>query len=889
MSMWKKLVARFVAMVRGRRIADELDEEVRFHVEMLTQSNIAAGMTPAEARRLALVAFGGVEQTREAARDVRALWVDQFLQDLRYGRRMLLRNPGFSAVAIMTLGLGIGANTGIFSVVNGVMLKPLPVRNADRLAAIGISRGDEPGPLSWPDLLDYRAGATAFEDMAGYSVDFVGLGLDTHAERIVAGYVSGNLFSMLGLQPAVGRLILPGEGAVENADPVVVIGFSYWMQRFGGNPSIVGKVVRVNGQPMTIVGVAPEGFRGPYAFVDMQAYLPMGMTASNLSMRGTMRSREGASIRALGTVKPGVALAQAEASLDVVTRQLAARFPDSHRRHKARVFWETHARPEVNAAESTPLVVTVFLGLVLLVLLVACGNVANLLLVRASVRMKELTLRSALGAGRLRVVRQLLTESLMLSALGGAVGVGLGYGISRALASIRLPVDIPMRLDFGFDWRVFAYTGALVVLTALVAGAFPALRVSSGNLACRLTESGRVAGPGRQRVRDLLLASQVAGSLVLLVAAGLFVRSLAAARIADLGFQPDHVMNFSMDPGQQGYDETRSQGFYRDLLADVRSLPGVESASLAYAVPMGYYNSGRSVLAEGEVAGAANRGIGCLYNVVDSDYRQTMGLRLVGGRWFVREEETGSRNLAVINDALARRLWPGQDAVGKRFQDATDASLVFEVIGVVRTGKVGYIFEEPTPYYYVTHEPNNWSLRVLHVRTAGQPREVVPAVRSLVRSMAPGLPLHDVVSMREAVNGGNGLFLIIVGAVFASTLGALGLVLAVVGLYGVVSYSAGLRTQEIGVRMALGAARPGILRLVMVHGLSMVAIGAGIGTALALAVAQVLKSMLFNVEPYDPLTYASVCTLLGIVAVGACYVPARRATRVDPVVALRCE
>jgi predicted permease len=887
--MWRKLIARFVAVVRGRHIADELDEEVRFHVEMLTKANIEAGMIPAEARRRALVAFGGVETTREAVRDVRATLLDSVLQDLRYGLRMLRKNPGFTAAAVMTLGLGIGANTGIFSVVNGVLLKPLPVQNADRLAAIGISSGDGPGPLSWPDLQDYRAGTTAFEDIAGYSVDFVGIGLDANAERVVAAYVSGNLFSMLGLTPAVGRLILPGEGAVENADPVVVIGFSYWKQRFRGDPSIVGKVVRVNGQPMTIVGVAPEGFRGPYAFVDMQAYLPMGMTASNLSMRGTMRSREGASIRALGTVKPGVALAQAEASLDVVTRQLAARFPDSHRRHKARVFWETHARPEVNAAESTPLVVSVFLGLVLLVLLVACGNVANLLLVRASVRMKELTLRSALGAGRLRVVRQLLTESLLVSALGGAVGVGLGYGISRALASIRLPVDIPMSLDFGFDWRVFAYAGALVVLTALVAGAFPALRVSSGNLAGRLAESGRSVGHGRQRVRDLLLISQVAGSLVLLVAAGLFVRSLAAARIADLGFQPDHVMNFSMDPGQQGYDETRTQGLYRDLLADVRSLPGVESASLAYAVPMGYYNSGRSVLAEGEVAGTANRGIGCLYNVVDSDYRRTMGLRLVGGRWFGRQEETGARNPAVINDALARRLWSGQNAVGKRFQDATDASLVFEVIGVVQTGKVGYIFEEPTPYYYVTHEQNNWSLRVLHVRTTGQPRDIGPAVQGLVRKMAPGLPLHDVISMREAINGGNGLFLIIAGAVLATTLGALGLVLAVIGLYGVVSYSAGLRTQEIGIRMALGAARPGMVRLVMGHGLGMVAIGAVLGTVLALVVAQGLKSMLFTVEPYDPLTYASVSALLGLVALGACYLPARRAAQVDPMVALRCE
>ena len=891
--MLKKLWARFRILAGGRDVDRELDDEVRFHVEMQTRKNIQAGMSPTDARRAALLTFGGLEKAKDAARDTRTLWLDSLWQDLRFGLRGLRRNPGFTAAVVLTLGLGIGANSAIFSVVNGVMLRPLPVRDADRLTVLAVSRGASgtPREMSRLDMEDYRNQSDAFEDIADYAMDFAGLAADNRADRVSLTYVSGNYFDMLGLRPAAGRLIRPTEGRVPGADPVLVLSHRYWHRRFNGDTNVIGKAVRVNGNPFTIVGVAPEGFLGAFAFIDMDLFAPLGTMMLNPAYASAWNNRRNASFVTLGRLKRGVSLAKAQASLDVIGRRLAAQYPETNKDVRPHVFWETYARPDANAAPVLPLAGSVFLGLVAMVLLVACVNVAGLLLVRGTIRVKELTLRNALGAGRLRLVQQLVTESLLLSVLGGGAGVLLGAWASATLSTIRLPNDMPIHLDFAFDWRVCAYVATTVLATGFIAGLVPALRASGTKPADALREGSRspAGGDSRHRLRDMLVVTQVAGSLVILVVAGLFIRSLANAHRIELGFRPDHVMNFFMDPAKQGYDQARTASFYRDLIARVRSMPGVESASLANSAPLGYYHTSEEVEKEGQRLAPNDEAPVSHYNVVDADYQRTMGIPVLRGRWFTQADEDDKRPVVVVNQSLARRLWPGEDPLGKRFRFRRGDGAFFEVIGVARDGKYNAIFERPCPFFYMPHAISYKSHRVLHVRTTGRPESIGPTVRKEVALLAPDVPPFDVNTMRSAVGGANGFFLFRMAAQFAAALGLLGLALAVVGLYGVVAYSAGRRTHEIGIRMALGADRRNIFTMVVRHGLWLVVAGAATGIVLAFGLARFLTSLLFDVKPYDPVTYGAVACVLALVGMTACYLPARRATRVDPTVALRGE
>ncbi len=668
---------------------------------------------------------------------------DSVRQDVKFALRGFARNPWFTAAVVLTLGLGIGANSAIFSVVNGVILRPLPVRDADRLTVLAAYRGSGgiPGRLSRLDMEDYRSQADVFEDVAGYAMDFGSLAADNSAERVFLAYVSGNFFGMLGLQPAAGRLIQAGEGTVAGADPVLVLSHSYWTKRFSADPSVVGKAVRLNGRPFTIVGVAPEGFHGAYAFVGMDLFLPLAMMEGTPGWGNAWSNRGANAILTLARLKRGVSLARAQASVEVVGRRLAAQYPGTNKGVRPVVFRETHARPDPASGPVLPLVASVFLALVVLVLLVACVNVAGLLLARGTVRAREMTVRTALGAGRVRLVQQLVTESLLLSILGGAAGLLLGAWLSRVLSAIRLPNDLPIRLDFGFDWRVFAYVAAIVLLTGVVAGLLPAVRASATKPADVLREAGRSpGGSGRNRLRDLFIVSQVAGSLVILVVAGLFVRSLGSAHRLDLGFEPRGVMNFFMDPAGVGYDETRTAAFYRDLVARVRALPGVQSVSIAHSVPFGYYNISDEIEAEGQTFAPDEAGLVTHFNVVDDAYRQTMGIPLRRGRWLTRADEDGRRTVAVINETLARRLWPGQDAIGRRFRIRGERGPYLEVVGVAGDGRYNSIFEQPTPFFYAPHSLTARSLRVLHVRTAGAPERIAPLVRKEAAAIGPTSP-----------------------------------------------------------------------------------------------------------------------------------------------------
>ena len=817
--------------------------------------------------------------------------MDTVWQDVRHGAGMLRKNPGFTATIALTLGLGIGANAAVFSIINVLLLRPLPVANPHNLYVLAITHQDneQPHSVSWADYVDYRDRANVFSDLAAYAIDFAGLSADNRADRIAVSYVTGNFFSMLGIQPAFGRLILPTEGRVFGADPVVVLGHGYWKKRFGGDPSVVGRTVLVNGRPFTVVGVVPEHFHGVYALVEFDAYLPHGMLFPERSWREQIERRDNHEMRVMGRLREGVTQRQAQAAVDVLARQLETQYPDTNKTVRARIIREPLARPEPNSSDNNPYVAGIFLMLVGLVLLVACVNVVNLLMVRATVRQRELAVRAALGAGRRRLVRQLLTESLLLAAAGAAAGAAIGGLVSRMLTRLTIPVDIPIRFDLPFDWRVFGYIAVVALGTGVAVGLLPALRASRADVNEVLREGGRgMAGSGtRQLARSALVVGQVAVSLVLLVAAALFVRSVQRAQSVDLGFDPAHVLNLSMDVSQQGTEEAQGRAFYDEVERRVRAMPGVESVSYAYSVPFGYYNASEYVEAEGQAIPKETRRPFAAFNAVGPDYFQALRIPIVKGRGFTREDDERGRRVAVVNEFMAARYWPAQDPIGKRFRMSGADTAWLEVVGVSKDGKYNYIFQDPGMYFFMPIAQHYRALRALHVRTTGDPELLAPVIQKEIRSLNPALPVYDVRSMTRLLDGPNGFFLLQMGALFGGGLGLLGLALALVGIYGVVSYAATQRTQEIGVRMALGAQPRDILRLVVGQGLLLVAAGIVVGLLGAFGVSRLLTTLLFGISSTDTVTFITVPLALGTMALLASYVPAFRATRIDPVKALR--
>src|SRR5580700_564571 len=523
------------------------------------------------------------------------------LQDIQYGMRTLRKNPGFTAVAILTLALGIGANTAIFSLVDAFLLRPLPVKDPQQITTLAyqLKGGQLINIFSVPDYRDIRERTSnVFSALFTYQISLDGMSVNGKADRIVTSYVGGNFFSALGIKPALGRFILPPEEETAVA-PVLVLGHSYWMAHFGGDREIVGKKVAINGHPVTVIGVAPEGFHGLFTFGEIQGYLPLGLATIAGNPNDFTSNRGFRNSFVFGRLRPGVSLKQAQASLDVVAQRLSEANPKTDKDLSLQVYPELRSRPNPDPKNTIVVISTLFLGLSALVLLLACVNVGNILLVRATVREREMAIRAALGAARTRLIRQLLTESILLAVCGGLAGIALGYWGSSSLGHISLGTDLPVHLDFQFDWRVFEFAFAAALLTGIIVGIVPAIRASRGNLAQILHEGGRGLVGGRHRVRNALVVAQVAGSLMLLIIAGLFTRSLGEAQKTNLGFDPNHLVNFVMDPNEIGYNEAQGREFYKNLLARVRVLPGVISASTANSTPLGYINNGDTVIVEG--------------------------------------------------------------------------------------------------------------------------------------------------------------------------------------------------------------------------------------------------------------------------------------------------
>ncbi len=815
------------------------------------------------------------------------------LQDTRYAVRMLLKNPGFTVVAILTLALGIGANTAIFSMMDSFVLRPMPVSNPSQITVLALQqkRGPLGNQFSIPEYRDVRDQTSdVFSGVFGYMWGLDGLKVNGKPDRIVTNYVSGNFFSALGIKPVLGRFILPAEGENPGADPVMVLGYSYWKSHFDGDLDVVGKKVAVNGRPATIVGVAPAGFYGAYPLVETQGYMPLGMAIFDGNPNDFMENRGNRNFSVLARLRSGVSLKQANASLGVVSQRLLQEHPKEDGDLSVQAFPELRSRPNPDPSNTMLLISGMFLGLAAMVLLLACVNVANILLVRATVREREMAIRAALGAARGRLIRQLLTESVLLALAGGLAGILLGWQGSSMLGSMNFQTDLPIRIDFGFDWRVFAFAFGAALLTGVIVGLVPAYRASRGNLSAILHEGGRGVVGGKNRLRSALVVVQVGGSLMLLIIAGLFARSLGVAERANLGFDPSHVLVMSMDPQEIAYSDAQGQEFYKTMLDRVRALPGVESASTSNSLPMGYINGGDTLEIDGYQPPPGQPSPYSFDNAITPKYFETMGISILRGRSFTDSDNDKAQFVAIVNESMAKRFWPGQDPVGRQFKMASDPKHSVQVAGVARdsrfigmTGPIGSYFYIPLAQHYAAN-----SLQTLEVRTAGSPAAMTQAVEQVVAGLAPDLPVFDAKTMMQALNTLNGIMLFQIGAILATSLGVLGLILAIVGVYGVVSFAASQRTHEIGVRMALGARPLDILGMIFGQGLAIVGIGLVVGWIAAYAAGQLVGNFL-TVSPTDPVTYLTVSCILTIVALTACYIPAQRAMRVDPMVALRHE
>ncbi|HVH85890.1 MAG TPA: ABC transporter permease [Terriglobales bacterium] len=757
-----------------------------------------------------------------------------FMSNVLFGVRMLRKSPGFTIVAVLTLALGIGANTTIFSLVNWLLLRPMPVAHPEQMTVLAFRQrqGSSQTQFSVPDYRVIRAQtANVFSDLAGYQIGIDGFSTNGRADRLMTYYVTGNFFSMLKMQAALGRLFLPDEGENIDSDHVIVLAYAYWQQRFAGQPDIIGQKVSLNGKPFTIVGVAPKDFYGPYPILEAQAYLPLGMNTVEGTPRDFMENRGMRQVVLLGRLRDGVTLQQANASLGIIAQHLAADFPDFDKEIEIRAYAEVHSRPQPDPNNGVAIIAGLFLGLAAMVLLLACMNVANILLVRATVREREVAIRAALGASRRRLVQQLLTESILLAVLGGLAGIMLGYGGSSVLGSLNLQTDLPIHLDFGLDWRVFGYAFSAALITGIVVGIVPAVRASRGNLNAVLHQSGRGVAGGRTRLRTALVAVQVGGSLVLLIVAGLFTRSLEKAQRTDLGFDPHNVVNFIMDPSELGYKPEQTLQFYRDLLSRVRQLGGVETVATASSAPMGYYGNGDTLVIDGYQPPPGEPAPGSQYELIAGDYFETMKIPLLSGRTFKDSDNDKSAYVAIVNEAVAKKYWPNQDAIGRHFRMVSDAKHSIEIVGVAKNARysLGSAAIGNNFYMPLAQHAALGSLQVLQVRTLGDPASMIPEIERTIHTLAPDLPVFDVKTTTQSLYTLNGLLMFQLGASLAAVLGGLGLVLSVIGLYGVISYSVSQRTQEIGIRSALGAQPGSILGLVLRQGVVIVAAGLALG------------------------------------------------------------
>jgi predicted permease len=900
----------FVLRLRGlfhRRADTDFAAELESHVALHTDAGIRSGLLPAEARRQALIKLGGAEQTRQAHRERRTLlWIEDLLHDLRYGLRMMARNPSFTAVAVLTLAVGIGATTTAFTWINAVMLQPLSgVAEPNRLVVLeSVTPNGEWVPNSYPDFIDFRDRLKQLDGVAATHPAAFSVGTEDHAERVWGELVSGNFFAVLGVKPEAGRLFLPAEFAdAPGKFPIAVISDRYWRSHYNADPSIVGQTILVNQRALTVVGVAAPDFHGSLPVTAFDLWVPyMQQPALNAVQEWMLRDRHNRNMLAIARLKQGVTIDQARGELKALADRMAVANADVSEGMSATLLplWKSPHGPQ--GLLIGPL--RVLMGVCILVLLIVCANVANLLLARATVREKEFSARLALGASRARLARQVLTESLMLTGSGALLGLALTPWMSHALKFLMPPGPMQqlVALSARPDFSILAFTAGVCVLAALAAGVVPALQVGRINLSARLNAGGRsgTASRSRNRLRSTLVAAEVALALVALVGAGLFARGFEQTSQIDPGFDPNHVLLSQFYLNTNGYTLAQRKEFCRRLAERMNSAPGVTDVAYSDGVPLSFEPSWWEDLKIEGYAPRPNENMSIFRNVISPGYLPLMHIPVVEGRNFTEQDNDGNNSPAVmiVNQAFVRRFFAGRDPIGARIHGWGSW---FRVVGVARDSKYHYLGESTPAYFYVPFRQvfrEDMSL-AFYVRAHGAPDSVLSTLRAQTRELDPNVTVFDAAPLKDFI--GASLYPQKVAASLMTVLGSIALLLAAVGLYSVMAYSVAQRTQEIGVRMALGAQPGHVLRMVVRQGLALTAGGLVVGALLAIVLARAVASVSFTNSAMgssakllgsganNPLIYLAAAVFLCAVSTLAAWLPARRAAAIDPMQALRTE
>ncbi len=898
---WKQEIRRRLAdlqLAPAREAA--IVEELAQHLDDCYAELLAGGAAPAEAHQQTLAELSGSEllalELRRVERQVapepialgtnrRTNMIADLWQDLRYGARMLRKQPGFTLIAALTLSLGIGANTAIFSLVNTVLLRPLPVAQPDRVVEVTpLREGEDIGAISYPFYKDLRDQNEALDGLAAYRFVPLSLSRSGNNERLWGYLVSGNYFDALGVRAAQGRMFTQEEDRAPGANPVVVLSYGCWQRRFGGDPNLVGKNITLNNHSFTVVGVAPPEFNGTVLIFTPEIYAPINMAKQIEPGSNWLDNRRSGVLQMVGRLKSNLTATQAKASLDA----LAAQFEREHPEWGDLRFGISPPGLIAPMLRNATLTFTsVLLAVVGLVLLVACVNLANLLLARAARRRKEIAVRLSLGASRSRLIRQLLTESLMLAAAGAALGLLLAWRLVELVKVVKPPVDFALTIDLKLDWRVLVFTALVSLVTGALFGLLPAWQATKPDLVPALKDEAGAGGHRRSRLGGALVVAQVALSLVLLAGAGLIVRSLQRAQTIGPGFDTEHTVTASVDLNLQGYDSARGLQFYKQLIARVESQPGVRSASYVGYLPLNLDRSSSAIYVEGQPFTRRADLPEILTNEVWPRYFETMDIGLLEGRDFTIQDDKEEARPVIVNESFARRFWPGQSAIGKRLSQGGPDRPFWEIVGVVRDSKYWSIGEDPQPFVYFPMPRNYEGDAAIVARTNGDPQNLIKAIRQEIQHLDANLPVYDAKTMSEHMR--LSLFPLRTGAWVAGGFALLALLLAGLGIYGVMSYATEQRTRELGIRMALGAQGGDVLRLVIRQGMALALAGLALGLAGALALTRLMTSVLVGVSATDAMTFISVTMLLAMVVLIACYVPARRAMKVDPIVALRCD